>query len=133
VKKKRWFKDTSSEASSGDEEFPPPLLVFPAPFPAIPAPIPAPITKAIEIYSTYTGACPNPLCSQSIETCIKFKTNPNFLIMESVNSSEIITYNDLEKVMVIDNKRFRLICATAMINGNDLIAIFDFQNVNYYV
>ena len=53
--------------------------------------------------------------------------------MESVNSSEIITYNDLDKVMVIDDKRFRLMCATVMINGNHFIAIIDFQNVNYYV
>jgi hypothetical protein len=87
--------------------------------------------NAVELYSSYIGNCP--LCALPIQTCIKFTTIPNFLILESANSRNIITYNDLDKVISIDNKMFRLICATFMVNNDHFIAIFDFQNKNYYV
>jgi len=89
------------------------------------------ISNTVELYSSYTGNCP--LCALPIQTCINFTAIPNFLILESANSRNIITYNELEKVILIDKKRFRLICATFMVNNNHLVAIFDFRNKNYFV
>ena len=78
----------------------------------------------------YTGLCPN--CGARIKCEINFSLNvPNFIFIESQTYN--IVFNELPKELLINNKRFRLLCGTGYLHHrNHYIGIIELNN-NLYV
>ena len=78
----------------------------------------------------YTGLCPN--CGTRINCEINFSINePNFIFKESQTSN--IVFDELPKELLINNKRFKLLCGTGFVHQrNHYIGIIELNN-NLYV
>jgi len=85
----------------------------------------------VELYESFIGKCP--ACLVLIKTKIEFNCNPNFIIVQPANQLHMIRYNDLHKEIIIDGRRFKLMCATVLENKDHFVAIFNINGSNFYV
>jgi len=64
----------------------------------------------IEINKVWRGTCP--ICKFQVDAKILFEKNPNFIFVSTLYNDFI--FNDLPKYLNIENKRFKLLGATAL-------------------
>ena len=84
----------------------------------------------LKLFYGYTEKCR--LCGQDVNTDAIFKYQPNFLFIESANST--IFMKKLPKEIVISDRRFKMLCATLHTQFSDghFIGVFNL-NKNLFV
>ena len=92
------------------------------------------INERIVLDSLWTGRCPK--CSKEFDVEVIFDLNvPQFIFFTTRFTN--IFYSDLPKELVIDGKRFKLLCATILDNINyqipHFVSIFELNGNNFVV
>jgi len=67
------------------------------------------VNNNVVLQSMWTGLCSQ--CRMHFDTMVEFgQNNPNFLIIQTIH--RVIEYHEMPDTIIIDNRTFKLICAT---------------------